>query len=369
MKLCLTTFLLSALLASSAAAEVRIGLGAPISGPDAVFGAELRSGVEQAILDINAKGGILGKHLVLSVGDDGSDPKKGVAVANKLVADKVSFVVGHFNSTVTLPASEIYSDNAVLDITPASTNPQVTERGLDFVFRTCGRDDQQAQVAAKFLAAQSGKKIAILYDNTTYGKGLADKTRSVLLDLEIKDVLYDGVDKGEKDYSAIVARIKAAGADFLYWGGLGTEAGIIVRQMRAQSVNTQLIAGDGIASDDFSAAGGDAVEGTLMTFPPDPRRRPEATAAVKRFKGRGIDPEAYTLYAYAAIEALEQAAEAADSLDPAALAKVMHSGIKFKTVLGTISYDAKGDITEPDYVIFVWKKGSDGTMDYDRLKP
>jgi branched-chain amino acid transport system substrate-binding protein len=369
MKLCLTAFLLSALLASVAAAEVRIGLGAPISGPDAVFGAELRNGVEQAILDINAKGGIFGKHLVLSVGDDGSDPKKGVAVANKLVAGKVSFVVGHFNSTVTLPASEIYSDHTVLDITPASTNPQVTERGLDFVFRTCGRDDQQAGVAAKFLGAQSGKKIAILYDNTTYGKGLADETRSALLDLGIKDVLYDGVDKGEKDYSAIVTRIKAAGADFVYWGGLATEAGIIVRQMREQGVNTLLIGGDGIASDDFSAAGGDAVEGTLMTFPPDPRRRPEAAGVVKRFRARGINPEAYTLYAYAAVEAMQRAAEAAGSLDPAALAKVMHSGIALKTVLGPISYDAKGDITEPDYVIFVWKKGPYGTMEYHRLNP
>ena len=365
MKFCLTAFLL--LLASLAAAQVRIGLGAPISGPDAVFGAELRNGIEQAVLDINAKGGILGKYLVLSLGDDGSDPKKGVAVANKFLAGKVSFVVGHFNSTVTLPASEIYSDHAVLDITPASINPQVTERGLDFLFRICGRDDQQAGVAAKFLAAQSGKKIAILYDNTTYGKGLADAARSALLGLGIKDVLYDGVDKGEKDYSAIVARIKVASADFVYWGGLATEAGIIVRQMREQGVNTLLIAGDGIASEDFSAAGGDAVEGTLMTFPPDPRARPEAAEVVKKFKARGIHPEAYTLYAYAAVEVMQQAAQAAGSLDPAAMAKVMHSGMRFKTVLGDISYDAKGDITEPDYAMFVWKKGADGTMEYDRL--
>ena len=367
MTLCPTALLLLLLAAMPAVAEVRIGLGAPISGPDAVFGAELRNGVEQAIRDINAKGGILGKHLLLSVGDDGSDPKKGIAVANKFVAGKVSLVVGHFNSTVTLPASEIYSDHAILDITPASINPEVTERGLDFVFRTCGRDDQQARVAAKFLAAQSGKKIAILYDNTTYGKGLADAARSALLGLGIKDVLYDGVDKGEKDYSAIVARVKSASADFLYWGGVATEAGMIVRQMREQGANTVLIAGDGIASEDFSAAGGAAIEGTLMTFPPDPRERPEATKVVKEFKARGIDPEVYTLYAYAALEVLQQAAEAAGSLAPAAMAKVMHSGMRFKTVLGDLSYDAKGDIVEPDYAIFVWRKGPDGTPEYDRL--
>jgi branched-chain amino acid transport system substrate-binding protein len=356
-----------ALASSPAAAEVRIGLAAPITGPDAVFGAELRNGVEQAVLDINAKGGILGQHLVLTVGDDVSDPKRGVAVANKLLAAKVSLVVGDFNSTVTLPASEIYSDHAVLDITPASNNPQITERGLDFVFRTCGRDDEQGAVAAKFLAAKTGKKIAILHDKTTYGKGLADETRKRLLEVGVKEVLYDGVDKGEKDYSAIVARIKATGADFVYWGGLATEAGLIVRQMHDQGVNAVLVAGDGIASDDFAAAGGDAVDGTLMTFPIDPRNRPEAADVVKEFKARGINPEAYTFYAYAAVEVMQQAAQAADSLDPAAMAKVMHSGMRFKTVLGDISYDAKGDITQPDYALFVWKKGPDGKMDYDRL--
>ncbi|MGH6817253.1 MAG: branched-chain amino acid ABC transporter substrate-binding protein [Methylovirgula sp.] len=365
MKLWLPALLL--LLATPAAAEVRIGLGAPLTGPDAVFGAELRNGVEQAVLDINAKGGILGQHLVLRVGDDGSDPKKGVAVANKFVAQKMSFVVGHFNSTVTLPTSEIYSDHGILDITPASVNPQVTERGLDFIFRTCGRDDQQAGVAAKYLAAQGAKKIAILHDRTTYGKDLADKTRKALLDLGVKDVLYDGVDKGEKDYSAIIARIKASGADFLYWGGDAADAGLIVRQMRARGINTVLVGPDSIASDDFAAAGGDAVAGTLMTMPPDPRWRPEAAQAVARFEARGIDPEAYTLYAYAAVEVIEGAAEAANSLDPAAMAKVMHSGVPFKTVLGTISYDVRGDRTEPDYVMFVWKKGIDGKIEYDRL--
>jgi branched-chain amino acid transport system substrate-binding protein len=368
MKLCPPALLLL-LFASPAAAEARIGLGAPISGPDAIFGAQLRNGVEQAVHDINAKGGVLGQHLVLRIGDDGSDPKKGVAVANTFVADKVSFVVGHFNSTVTLPASEIYADHGVLDITPASVNPQITERGLDLVFRTCGRDDQQAAVAAKFLASQEGKKVAILHDRTAYGKDLADKTRSALLDLGVKDVLYDGIDKGEQDYSAIVARIKASGADYLYWGGGAPDAGLIVRQMREQGVNAGLLSGDAIASDDFSAAGGDTVEGTLMTLPPDPRNRPEAADAVRRFRARGIDPETYTLYAYAAVEVIKEAAIAANSLDPTAMAQGMHSGAPFKTVLGTLSFDAKGDRTEPDYVLFVWKKSASGEIGYERLAP
>src|SRR5579883_1976213 len=359
-----------ALLASGvtpAAAEVRIGLGAPITGPDAAFGAELRNGVELAIHDINLRGGILGQHLVLSIGDDGGDPKKGLAVARKFVAGKVSAVIGHFNSTVTLPTSDIYSDHAILHIPPASSNPQVPERGLDFVFRTCGRDDQQAAVAAKFLAANA-KKIAILHDRTSYGKGLADATRSALLALGAKEVLYDGVEKGQKDFSAMVARIKASGADFLYWGGGPTEAGLILRQLRAQKTDTRLLASDAIASDEFAAAGGDAVGGALMTFPPDVRERPEASEVVKEFKGRNIEPEAYTLYAYAAVEVLEQAAKAAGSLKTEAIARALHSGTRFKTVLGEISYDSKGDVTEPDYALFVWKKGPDGKMEYNRLE-
>ncbi len=353
-----------------AVAETRIGVGAPITGTDAVFGAELRNGVEQAVRDINVKGGVLGQRLNLYVGDDGGDVKKGVAVANKFLANKVSLVVGHFNSSVTLQASEIYADHAILDITPASTNPQITERGLDMIFRTCGNDDQQSLVAARFLATQAGKKIAIVHDNTTYGKGLADETRKHLLDLGVKDALYDSVNKGEKDYSGIVAKIKAASADIVYWGGLATEAGLILRQMRNQGVDTVLMASDGIAGDEFAATGGNAVEGTLMTFPSDPRNRPEAAEVVKEFKARSINPETYTLYAYAAVQVMQQAAQAAGSLDPVAMAKAMHSGMRFKTVLGDISYDAEGDVTPPDYTIFVWKKRPDGKMAfYERDKP
>ncbi|HYP57402.1 MAG TPA: branched-chain amino acid ABC transporter substrate-binding protein [Beijerinckia sp.] len=350
-----------------ALAQVKIGIGGPITGADASFGAQLRMGTEQAVTDINAAGGILGKKLSLSVGDDAADPKQGVSVANKFVGDQISLVVGHFNSGVTMPASEIYAENNILEITPASTNPQITERGLETIFRTCGRDDQQGAVAAEFLAKQKGKKIAILHDKTTYGKGLADETRKKLAALGVKDVLYEGINKGEKDYSAIVSKIKASGADILYWGGLQTEAGLLVRQMRDQGVATVLMGGDGIASDEYAAIGGPGTEGTFMTFPPDPRNRPEAAAVVKEFKAKNFNPETYTLYSYAAVEIMKQAAEAAKSLDPSEMANVMHSGKTFKTVIGDISYDKKGDITRSDYTVFVWKKGPDGRISYYEL--
>ena len=353
---------------AAAPLPIKIGVGGPMTGSDAVFGAEMRNGVEQAVRDINAAGGMLHHKLSVEIGDDAGDPKQGAAVAKKFVADHLRFVVGHFNSGVTLPASSIYADNNILDITPASTNPQITERGLETVFRTCGRDDQQAAVATKFLASLGNKKIAIVHDKTTYGKGLADAVRKDLAALGIKDVLYDGVETGEKDYSALVAKIKASGAEIVYWGGLQTEAGRIVRQMRERGVDAVMMASSGIASDEFAALGGDAIIGTIMTFPRDPRNRPQAANVVKEFKARNVDPETYTLYSYAAVQIIQQAAEQAKSLDPKDIAKVMHAGTPFKTVLGDIAFDAQGDITRPDYSIFIWRKGADGQIGYYPLQ-
>ncbi len=290
-------------LATAASAQIKIGVAGPITGPNAAFGAQLKNGAEQAAADINAKGGINGQKIVIVVGDDVSDPKQGVSVANKMVGDGVKIVLGHFNSGVTIPASEVYAENGVLMISPSATNPKITERNMWNVFRTCGRDDQQGEVAGKYIAtALKGKKIAIVHDKTTYGKGLADETQKFANKEGVKEVLYEGVNTGEKDFSALVSKIKAAGAEIVYWGGLHTEGGLIVRQMRDQGVKAIMMSGDGITSDEFASIGGPAVEGTLMTFPPDPRKRPEAAAVVKAFEAKKFNPEAYTLYTYAALE-------------------------------------------------------------------
>jgi branched-chain amino acid transport system substrate-binding protein len=351
----------------AAQAQIGVGVGGPITGPDATFGEQLSRGVEQAVEDINASGGVLGQQLILSIGDDAADPKQGVSVANKFVGDEVRLVVGHFNSSVTMPTSTIYAENNILNITPGSTNPLITERGLETVFRTCGRDDQQGIVAAGFLASRKPKAIAIIHDKSTYGKGLADETRKNLDAMGIKVVLYEGLNKGEKDYSAIVSKIKESQADIVYWGGVHTEAGLLVRQMRDQGVDTVMMAGDGIASDEFAAIGGPGVEGTFMTFPPDPRNRPDAARVVQEFQAKNFNPETYTLYSYAAVEIMKQAAEAAKSIDPLEMAKAMHSGMIFKTVIGELSYDKKGDVMRTDYVVYVWKKGSDGRISYYEL--
>ena len=359
---------LTLLFATASQAQVKIAVAGPITGANAAFGAQLTQGVEQAVEDINKSGGILGQKLEAEPADDVSDPKQGVSVANKFVGDGVKFVVGHFNSGVTIPASDVYAENDILFITPSATNPKVTDGGKWDAFRTCGRDDQQGMVWAELARDKlKGKKIAVVHDKTTYGKGLADAALDNMHKFGVKEVLYEGVNTGEKDYSAIVSKIKESGADYLMWGGLHTEGGLIVRQMRDQGMNTVMISGDGITDSEFAAIGGSGVEGTLMTFGPEPRNNPNAKDAVAAFKAKGFDPQGYTLYSYAAVQIIKQAAEKANSLDPKKVAAVMHSGVPFHTVIGDISYDKKGDRTTVDYVWYVWKKGTDGKIGFEQL--
>ncbi len=354
--------------ADSATAQVKIGVGGPITGPNAATGAQMKNGVDQAAADLNKAGGMLGKKIVVEYGDDVSDPKQGVSVANNFAADGVRFVVGHYNSGVTIPASEVYAENGILEITPASTNPTVTERGLWNIFRVCGRDDQQGRVAGDYILKHfKGKRVAFVNDKTTYGKGLADETLKTIKAGGMDAVLYEGINTGEKDYSALVSKIKEAHPDLVYFGGLYTEAGLIVRQMRDQGISAPLMGGDGITSDEFAAVGGPGVVGTLMTYGPDPRNRPEAKDVVAEFRAKNFEPEAYTLYSYAAVQIFQQAAAAANSVDPKKVAATMHSGMNFKTVIGDISYDKKGDITRLDYVVYKWQKMPDGKISYVEL--
>jgi branched-chain amino acid transport system substrate-binding protein len=352
-------------LAATSQAQVKLAVGAPITGPSAATGAQMKNGVDQAAVDINAAGGILGQKIAVSYGDDVSDPNQGVSVANDFSANGVKFVVGHYNSGVTMPASEVYQENGIVEITPASTNPKVTERGMWNIFRVCGRDDQQGKVAGGYILKHfQGKKIAVVQDKTTYGKGLADEVKKTINAGGMKEVLYEGINTGEKDYSALVSKIKQSGADLVYFGGLYTEGGLIVRQMRDQNVKAPLMGGDGITSDEFASVGGPGVEGTLMTYGPDPRNNPDASSVAAEFRAQKFEPEAYTLYSYSAVQIIKQAAEAAKSLDPKKVAETMHSGINFKTVLSDIAYDKKGDLTKLDYVMYVWKKDASGKITY-----
>ena len=339
---------------------ITIGVAGPISGSEAVFGEQFVHGAKKAVADINAKGGVLGQKLNLVIGDDACDPKQAVSVANDMASKGAVFVAGHYCSGSSIPASDVYSESGIVQISPASTNPEFTERGLANVFRVCGRDDAQGPTAAQYIARKfPGKKIAVVDDKSTYGKGLADEFAKSLNAMGIKEVLHESITAGEKDYSPLVSKLKQADADILYFGGYKTEGGLIVRQMREQGLKTILVGGDALVTDEFWSITGQAGEGTLMTFGPDPRLNPDNAQLVADFRAEKYEPEAYTLYTYAAIQAWAQAAEKAGSTDAAKVEAVLKSE-HFDTVLGKIGFNAKGDMDAPGYVFYVWKNGKYG---------
>jgi branched-chain amino acid transport system substrate-binding protein len=355
---------LGLLMSGPAWAEIKIAVAGPMTGQYASFGAQMQGGAEQAVEDINAAGGVNGEMLSLSVGDDACDPKQAVAVANQMAGEGVVFMAGHFCSGSSIPASAVYAEEGIVQISPASTNPAFTdERPGPGVYRVCGRDDQQGEVAGGFLQANfADKKIAFVHDKTAYGKGLADATMAAFEAAGGKPALYEAYTAGEKDYTALVTKLKSEGIGVLYVGGYHTEAGLMARQMREQGMDTVLVSGDALVTDEYWAITGDAGEGTLMTFSPDPRKNEIAAPVVEKLLAAGKTAEGYALYTYAAIQAWAQAATAAGSTDYDAVVAALNDGA-FDTVLGSLEFDDKGDVTLPGYVFYEWKAGK-----YDYLE-
>ena len=235
--------------AAPAYAQLKIAVAGPMSGPSAAFGAQLKAGAEQAVEDINASGGILGQKIALVIGDDGSRPEQGVLNARRFASEGVRFVIGHFNSSVSLAASSVYLENDVLQISPASMNPALTERKMWNVFRTSGRDDQPGVFIARHIADKlPGKRIALVHDKTAYGQGLADEARKALAARGLTDALYEGVSGGAKDFTALIAKLRQLQIDAVVWGGQPAEAAILIRQMREQGVQALMIGGDTLAA-------------------------------------------------------------------------------------------------------------------------
>ena len=343
-----------ALSSAAFAEDITIAVAGPMTGTESAFGRQMKNGGELAVADLNAAGGLLGKKLALDIEDDSCDPKQARSVAEKIGGMGIPFVTGHYCSSSSIPASEAYAENNVLEITPASTNPTFTERGLWNVARVCGRDDQQGAVAGNYIASNfKGKNIAILNDKTTYGKGLADETKKALNKAGVTEKLYESYTKGDKDFNAIVSRLKAENIDLVYVGGYHQEAGLILRQMRDQGLKTILMAGDAMADKEYASITGAAGEGTLFTFGPDPRKKPTAAAIVEKFKAKNIDPEGYTLYTYAAVQIWTQAVAKAGSTDAKKVMDTIRAGT-WDTVIGKIAYDSKGDIKQLDYVVYKW---------------
>jgi branched-chain amino acid transport system substrate-binding protein len=353
-------------MSSAQAQDIVIATAGPMTGQLAALGEQFKRGAEAAVADINARGGVLGRKLKLEIGDDQCDPKQAVAVANQLATKKVAFVAGHLCSSSSIPASAVYNESEVLMMTPASTNPKLTDeaaaKGWQNVFRACGRDDAQGAIAGAWLAKEyKGKNVAVVHDKSAYGQGLADETRKTMNGAGLKDVMYEAVTAGDKDFTALISKMKAANVHAIFFGGYHTEAGLMLRQAREQGLNSLLVMGDALATDEFWKITGPAGQGTVFTFPPDPRKIPGAKATVDKIKAGGYDPEGYTLYTYAAIQAWAAAATATKSLKTADLAKWLRDN-KVNTVIGNLGWDKKGDVTSAAFVWYIYKDGKYSEM-------
>ncbi len=348
--------------AATAKADITIAVAGPITGDLAEFGAQMKNGATKAVEDINKAGGVLGQKLVLEVGDDACDPKQAVAVANDLASKGVVFVAGHFCSGSSIPASAVYAEEGILQISPASTNPKFTEdaaaKGWKTVFRTCGRDDQQGEFAGKWLAEHyKGKKVAVVHDKSAYGKGLADLTKENMNAAGLQEVLYEGITAGEQDYTALVSKLKQQQVDVIYFGGYHPEAALIVRQSREQGLNAPLLSGDSLNTLEFATLAGKAGDGTMFTNAAEARNLPSAKAAVESFRAGGYEPEGYTLSTYAAIQTWAGAVAKVGDTDPEKVAAAIR-GQQWDTVIGKLGFDDKGDLTASTYVWYVFKDGS-----------
>src|SRR5262249_4741750 len=311
-----------------AADTITVGMAGPITGDLAEFGAQLKRGAERAVADLNASGGVLGKQLKLETGDDQCDPKQAPIVANDLVSKGVVFVAGHFCSGSSIPASAVYHEEGILQITPASTNPKFTDdaaaSGWKTVFRTCGRDDQQGSFAGPWIAEHyKGKNVAVVHDKSPYGQVLAALSNAALNKAGMKEALYEAITPGEQDYTALITKMKQAKIDVIYFGGYHPEAALIVKQARDQGLQAPLLSGDSLNTLEFATLAGKASDGVMFTNAAESRNLPSAQAVVKEFRDQGFEPEGYTLSTYAAVQVWAEAAAKAGTTDSAKVAETL----------------------------------------------
>jgi branched-chain amino acid transport system substrate-binding protein len=347
-----------AFLSTSASAEVIVATVGPMKGQYAALGEELRMGAEQAIIDINAKGGVNGEQLVLDAEDDNCDPKLAVEVANQLVSKGVKLVAGHYCSGSSIAAAKIYETAGIIMISPSSTNPKLTDEGGWNVNRVCGRDDAQGAFAGRAIAsAYAGKSVAIIDDGSVPGAGLAKMFKAALNAGGVTETVRETYKPGLNDYSDLVQKILSANAEVVYVGGYAGEAGTIIRQLRELASSAMIVGGDALLVDQFWSMTGTTGEGSLATFAMDPQKLEAAKPVLPKFQAANFNPEGYTLHAYAAVQAFAQAATATKSLDGKTISQWLRAGNPLDTVLGTISLDSKGDVRDAAYAWYKWSAG------------
>ncbi len=340
---------------ASAADTIKIALAGPVTGPVAQYGDMQFVGAKMAIEQINKAGGVNGKELEAVVYDDACDPKQAVAVANKIVNDDIRFVVGHLCSSSTQPASDIYEDEGVLMITAASTSPDITTRGYQLIFRTIGLDSMQGPTAAKYIInTVKPKNMAVIHDKQQYGEGLASSVRDEVQKAGIKVALYEGVTAGDKDFSALIAKLKKEDVDFVYYGGYHPELGLILRQSAEKGLDVKFMGPEGVGNKDISAIAGKASEGLLVTLPKSFDQDPANAKLVEAFQAKSEDPSGpFVFPAYSAVQVMADGMKLASSEDPEKVASTLRSN-NFKTPTGELGFDNKGDLKDFSFVVYEW---------------
>ena len=338
--------------------SIKIGLAAVESGSDAQIGATMLEGSQIAVDEWNAKGGVLGRKIETISLDDEGKPDKAVNVAQTLVDDGVIAVLGHLNSGCTIPASRVYNDAKIIQITPGSTNPLYTEQNYSYAFRICGRDDQQGAVAGAYMYDQLKlTKIAILHNKTAYGEGLATEVKKTFEARGGTVTMFQGIGQDENDFSANISVIKGSGAEGFFWGGMYGQGGPLCVKMRQSGLTIPFVSGDGCFDQSFvNTVGGNAPD-IYLSFGPDYHKIPAAQPFLDKYKAKyGHDEGGYSVYGYDAANVLLTAIDQAQSTDADKVAAVMKSR-SFDTILGKIEFDSKGDLKTTAFVLWSVKDG------------
>jgi branched-chain amino acid transport system substrate-binding protein len=353
--------------ASAQEQVVKIGHVGPISGAIAHLGKDNENGARMAIDELNAKGVTIGGKKVkfeLLTEDDAADPKQATAAAQKLVDAKVNGVVGHLNSGTTIPASKIYYDAGIPQISPSATNPKYTQQGFNTAFRVVANDGQLGGTLGRYaVQINHAKKIAVIDDRTAYGQGVAEefikgvKSKGGAAEIVARQYTNDKA----TDFNAILTAIKAKNPDTVFFGGMDAVAGPMLRQMKALGINAKFMGGDGICSEALAKLAGDAMaDGQVVCAEAggveenQKKGMEDFRAAFK--KKFGVDVQIYAPYVYDAVMTMADAMQKAGSAEPAkylpVLAKIHHQG-----VTGMIAFDKKGDIKDGTLTLYTYKDG------------
>jgi branched-chain amino acid transport system substrate-binding protein len=348
---------------------VKIGVAAPMTGPQAHIGIDIKNGVQLAVDDANAAGVTIdGKKIKLELvaEDDEANPTKAATVAQKLVDSKVVAVVGHFNSGASIPASKVYSDAGIPQISPSSTNPKYTQQGFKTTFRVVANDDQQGPVDGKFaLEKLKAKNVAVIDDATAYGQGLADTFEATVKSGGAKVVAREHTTDKDTDFKAILTKIKGKKPDLIFFGGIDPQAGPMVKQMGELGIKAKFMGGDGMQTPNFIKLAGDtAAEGAMASMPGLPKdQMPGGAKFLEKFKSKyNADVELFAPMGYDAVFVFIEAMKRAKSTEPAKfLAEVGKTD--YKGVIGPIAFDDKGDLKNGPITVYVVKGGKWDTME------